>query len=61
VGEHWVRYRAADPEILNPLVLQKLTTAGFPIVTLTEVGRDLEEVYLRVVGQETQAEESGDG
>ncbi|HEY69179.1 MAG TPA: ABC transporter ATP-binding protein [Anaerolineae bacterium] len=61
VGEDWLRYRAADPETDNPLVLQQLMAAGFPVVTLTEVGRDLEEVYLRVVGEEMQSQEAGDG
>jgi hypothetical protein len=61
VGEDWLRYRAADPETHNPLVLQHLTAAGFPIVTLAEVGRDLEAVYLRVVGEEMQAQEAADG
>ena len=61
VGEDWLRYRAADPERHNPLVLQQLMSAGFPIVTLTEVGRDLEAVYLRVVGEEIQAQEGEDG
>jgi ABC-2 type transport system ATP-binding protein len=60
-GEDWLRYRATDPEKQNPLVLQNITAAGFPIVTLTEVGRDLEEVYLRVVGEEMQTQEVGDG
>ncbi len=61
VGEDWLRYRAADPERHNPLVLQQLMSAGFPIVTLAEVGRDLEAVYLRVVGEEIQAQEGEDG
>ncbi len=61
VGEDWLRYRAADPERHNPLVLQQLMSAGFPIVTLAEVGRDLEAVYLRVVGEGIQAQEGEDG
>jgi ABC-2 type transport system ATP-binding protein len=49
-GQDWLRYRAPDPPKQNPLVLQSMAAAGFPVVTLAEVGRSLEEVYLRVVG-----------
>jgi ABC-2 type transport system ATP-binding protein len=49
-GEDWLRYRTPDPHSQNPLVLSSMAEAGFPVVTLAEVGRSLEEVYLRVVG-----------
>ena len=45
-----LRYRAAHPERVNPEVLAALAGAGVPVITLAEVGRSLEEVYLRVVG-----------
>lgn len=61
VGEDWIRYRTVDPKIHNPLVLQNLTTAGFPIVTLAEIGHNLEEVYLRVVSEGSQTKEPADG
>jgi ABC-2 type transport system ATP-binding protein len=56
VGRDWIRYRAARPEDLNPQVLAAMSSAGVPVVTLSEVGRTLEEVYLQVVGAETPAE-----
>ncbi len=50
-GENWLRYRTSEPEKQNPLVLKSMAKAGFPVVTLTEVGRSMEDVYLRVVGE----------
>jgi ABC-2 type transport system ATP-binding protein len=51
-----LRYRTHDPDSQNPLVLGNLAKAGFPVVTLAEVGRSLEEVYLRVVGASASEE-----
>lgn len=48
-GPDWVRYRTAHPEIANPTVLAALAAAGVPVVTLAEVRRSLEDVYLQVV------------
>jgi ABC-2 type transport system ATP-binding protein len=52
VGETWVRYRTSDPQITNPRLLEALTEARIPVVTLSEVPRSLESVYLRAVGSE---------
>jgi ABC-2 type transport system ATP-binding protein len=49
-GKNWIRYEVSDPKELNPKVIEMLSTSGFFVVTLTRVGRSLEEVYLRVVG-----------
>lgn len=51
VGDFWVRYRAMTPGDLNPVLLKALTDAGVPVVTLSEVSRSLEAVYLSVVGE----------
>jgi ABC-2 type transport system ATP-binding protein len=59
-GKDWLRYRTPDPNAQNPLVLRSLADAGFSVVTLAEVGRSLEEVYLRVVGV-TEAGEADHG
>ena len=48
-GENWVRYRTTDPEQVNPQVIQKLIAQKQQVVTLTEITRSLEEVYLHVV------------
>ena len=49
MGKNWLRYRVGQPEIVNPKVLQAMTEAGVKVITLSEVGRSLEDVYLQVV------------
>ena len=48
-GPGWIRYQTADPENVNPLVLKSLMDAHIPVITLSEVERSLEDVYLEVV------------
>jgi ABC-2 type transport system ATP-binding protein len=50
-GETWVRYWSADPASENPPLLHWLSERKVDVVTLSEVPRSLEEVYLRVVEQ----------
>ncbi len=56
-GADWLRYNADRPDLLNPQVLQRLAARQVPVVTLAEVPRTLEDVYLQVVGaaQQTNA------
>ncbi|MCI0353827.1 MAG: DUF4162 domain-containing protein, partial [Acidobacteria bacterium] len=49
-GPDWVRYRTPDPAVTNPALLQSLAARNVPVLTLTEVPRSLEDVYLQVVG-----------
>ncbi len=49
-GPDWIRYQTSDPEKVNPRVLKALMNADIPVVTLAEVKRSLEDVYLEVVG-----------
>ncbi len=51
-GDEWLRYRTPDPARGNPLLLKRLADEGVPVVTLSEVARSLEEVYLQVVAEE---------
>lgn len=48
-GTNWIQYAVAKPKEVNPHVLHSLTTAGYQVVTLSEVGRSLEDVYLNAV------------
>ncbi len=48
-GENWLRYATANPQETNPLLLQTLAAYGVGVVTLSEVPRSLEDVYLRAV------------
>jgi ABC-2 type transport system ATP-binding protein len=50
-GDKWLRYWASDPQHDNPPLLHWLSDQKADVVTLSEVPRSLEEVYLRVVGQ----------
>jgi ABC-2 type transport system ATP-binding protein len=52
-GSNWIRYKASRPELVNPRVIDALTKAHIQVVTLSEVARSLEDVYLEVV--ETEA------
>ena len=48
-GENWLRYRSAQPEIDNPVVLQYLLNLGLKVVSLEEIPRSLEQIYLQVM------------
>ena len=51
VGPDWVRYRSPNVQVANPRLISRLARAGASIVTLSEVPRSLEEVYLRIVSE----------
>lgn len=48
-GAAWVRFSTSDPIVTNPALLQALTQANVPVLTLSEVSQSLESVYLHVV------------
>jgi ABC-2 type transport system ATP-binding protein len=48
-GDGWVRYRVPSPQVTNPVLVARLAAAGAQVVTVTEVPRSLEEVYLSIV------------
>ena len=50
-GAGWVHYRAEQPEQTNPLILRALLEADMPVISLQEVPRSLESVYLRVIAE----------
>jgi ABC-2 type transport system ATP-binding protein len=49
VGQDWVRYTVPNPTEFNPCLLAELARQNIPVVTLREVPRGLEEIYLRIV------------
>jgi ABC-2 type transport system ATP-binding protein len=51
-GENWLRYHTEQPETDNPRILRAMVEAGLSVVTLAEVERSLEDVYLQVVGRD---------
>lgn len=48
-GPDWIRYTVPNPAEFNPWLLTELARQHIPVVTLSEVPRSLEEVYLRIV------------
>lgn len=48
-GDDWLRYSVANPAEFNPTLLQHLAQHNHPVITLSEVPRSLEEIYLRIV------------
>lgn len=58
-GDNWLRYQTDRPEQDNPRILRALMEAGVSVVTLAEVERSLEDVYLQVVSIEGNVDGSG--
>ncbi len=56
MGGNWLRYRVSHPDRVNPKILQAMTQAGIQVITLSEVERSLEDVYLQVVRGEGSPE-----
>lgn len=58
-GEDWLRFKTPAPQRENPVLLQSLLQAGCQVVSLTELPRSLEQVYLRAI-QDGSSKETGD-
>ena len=48
-GADWLRYRSAAPQADNPAVIQAMVQRGLPVLSLAEVPRSLEKVYLQAI------------
>ena len=48
-GADWFRYRTESPEDTNPALLNRLAAQDARVLTLSEVPRSLEDVYLNIV------------
>ncbi|MGW8249135.1 MAG: ABC transporter ATP-binding protein, partial [Anaerolineales bacterium] len=55
-GDDWLRYSTLDAERDNPVVLRHLLGQGLAVVSLQEVPRSLEQVYLHAMGRLPDAE-----
>jgi ABC-2 type transport system ATP-binding protein len=53
-GDDWFRYTTMTPELSNPTLLSRLLGMQIKVVTLSEVPRSLEDVYLRSVEAEDE-------
>lgn len=56
-GENWVRYTVSNPSQFNPALLSELAQQSTPVVTLSEISRSLEEVYLQIVESDQKLED----
>ena len=48
-GNKWLRFRTSNPEEQNPLMLKTMLEQGYAVISLQEVPRSLEQVYLEAV------------
>ncbi|MEK6256293.1 MAG: ABC transporter ATP-binding protein [Chloroflexota bacterium] len=48
-GKNWLRFASEIPEDVNPQVVKGLVEQGFPVVSIQEIPRSLEQVYLQAV------------
>ncbi len=55
-GTDWLRYQVEHPEAVNPLILRGLLDQDLPVVSLQEVPRSLEQVYLQAISTPTSKE-----
>jgi ABC-2 type transport system ATP-binding protein len=53
-GEDWLQYRCTDPRSVNPQIIDRLSACRLPVVSLSELQRSLEDVYLRIVADDHQ-------
>jgi ABC-2 type transport system ATP-binding protein len=51
-----IRYRVEDPERINPILTRRLMEKGVEIVSLSEVERSLEAIYLRIAEGSSEAQ-----
>ncbi|KAB8144586.1 ABC transporter ATP-binding protein [Chloroflexia bacterium SDU3-3] len=50
-GPTWLRFQTRDGQQINPQLIRRLTERDIPVVSLAEVPRSLEDVYLSIVGE----------
>ena len=55
-GEDWLRFISNTPDVINPLVVKNLVKQGFHVVSIQEISRSLEQVYLQAVSKSKDEE-----
>jgi ABC-2 type transport system ATP-binding protein len=51
-GLNWLQYRTKEPNTVNPQLLKKCFELGVEVVTLSQVTKTLEDIYLQVVEED---------
>lgn len=60
-SDDWLRFRAPQPEVINPAVLRRALELGADVVTLAPVSQTLEDIYLQVVKEDEAQEAAHNG
>ena len=55
-GLNWLHYKTPDPYTANPRVLAKCHELGVSVVTLSQLTKTLEDIYLQVVSEDEAQE-----
>jgi ABC-2 type transport system ATP-binding protein len=55
-GLNWIHYKTADPYSTNPRILAKCHELGVSVVTLSQLTKTLEDIYLQVVSEDEAQE-----
>lgn len=55
-GPDWIRYKVHEPKKVNPIILQNFHQNGFAVVSLQEVPRSLEQVYMQAIHSPEEGE-----
>jgi ABC-2 type transport system ATP-binding protein len=55
-GLNWLQYRTKEPSAMNPRILKKCFELGVEVVTLSQVTKTLEDIYLQVVAEDEAQE-----
>jgi ABC-2 type transport system ATP-binding protein len=58
-GTNWLCYRTDRAPEINPAILARAAQTGHAVITLEQVPRSLEEVYLQVVGDASTTGKAG--
>jgi ABC-2 type transport system ATP-binding protein len=58
-GPNWVRIQVENPQQTNPMILKEIMSQGMPVVSLHEVPRNLEKVYLQAINVSRQEDSNG--
>jgi ABC-2 type transport system ATP-binding protein len=53
-GPDWLHYKTAEPRTMNPQVLAKCLELGVSVVTLSQMTKTLEDIYLQVVQEDEE-------
>jgi ABC-2 type transport system ATP-binding protein len=54
IKKNTLQYETGNPEKVNPLVVQRIVETGGEILTLQEERRTLEDIYMKIIGQEEE-------